>query len=357
MSQWWQDACRYDLFDKDKAFDRYMREFLRITNRMFKWEGLPDHIPQRIVELWLQTCGVLCFTEYEGKVYPFFGGYGGNRNIYYEPATFVIGNPACPGLGEVRIMNEDYPTVESLLPDQKGILVRNDSQLQGLVTLFKKYAKLLLENDISIYDAEINLRIQTLIHASDDRTKASAELYLQRIEEGKLGIIAGKSLDPATALATKPFVSGGNSNVLSQLIEMHQYLKASLLNELGLNANYNMKRERINSAETELNNDGLLPLVDDMLACRKKAAEDLNNFFGWEVTVEKASAWEFRQLAAEVDAMTPEGIIPPEEQMTEEAPDEAPEETPEEAPEEEPEEAPEEEKKEEEEEKKDEETA
>lgn len=349
MSTWWENALQYDFFDKDRAFEKYMRMFLRITSRMFKWSGLPDHIPVNILETWLQTHGVLCFTEYEGNVYPFFGGWGGTQDIYYNPATFVIANPAAPGLGEVRIRNIDVPTVQATFPDQEGIIVWNDSQRQGLVELFKKYARLLLENDISIYDAEINLRIQTLIHAADDRTKNSAELYLKHIEEGKLGIIAGKSLDPATALATKPFVSGGNSNALSQLIEMHQYLKASLLNELGLNANYNMKRERINSAETELNNDGLLPLVDDMLACRKIAAEALNNFYGWNVEVEKASAWEFRQLAAEVDAMNPEGIVPDEEQK-EEAPEEAPdqEETADEAPEEEPEEAPEEEPEEEE---------
>lgn len=340
------NLCAFDLFDKDKAFNKYIQMFLRITNRMFKWEGLPDHIPSRIIEEWLQMNGCICFTEYEGKLYPFFGNWGGNRNIYYEPATFIISNPATPGLGEVKLVNLDVPTVTDQLPDQTGVLMKNDSQIQGLLPLFQKYAKLLLENDISIYDAEVNLRIQTLIHASDDRTKNSAELYLKRIEEGRLGIIAGKSLDPATALATKPFVSGGNSNALSQLIEMHQYLKASLLNELGLNANYNMKRERINSAETELNNDGLLPLVDDMLACRQRAVNVLNEVYGLNVTVEKASAWEFRQLAAELDAGAPEGeeIVPDEEQK-EEAPEEVSdqnEEAPEEAPDEEVPEEPEE---------------
>ena len=315
--------CAYDLFDKDKAFNKYVQMFLRITNRMFKWEGLPDHIPSRIIEEWLQMNGCICFTEYEGKLYPFFGNWGGNRNIYYEPATFIISNPATPGLGEVKLVNLDVPTVTEQLPDHTGVLMKNDSQIQGLLPMFQKYAKLLLENDISIYDAEINLRIQTLIHASDDRTKNSAELYLKNIEEGKLGIIAGKSLDPNTALATKPFVSGGNSNALSQLIEMHQYLKASLLNELGLNANYNMKRERINSAETELNNDGLLPLVDDMLACRQRAVNVLNEVYGLNITVEKASAWEFRQMAAELDAGAPEGEpIVPEEEQKEEAPEE-----------------------------------
>lgn len=303
----------YDFFDKEAAMNRYMQEFMRITNRMFKWEGLPDTIPERILEEFLQRKGIVYFAKCrplkssdrpqdyaEEGLYVFYGGYGGGRDVYYEPTVANIANPAVPDLPENIRIGEDC------------CVCFNDSQKQGLVPMFQKYAKLLVENDISIYDAEINLRIQTLIQASDDRTKASAELYLQRIEEGHIGIISGKSLDPETALATKPFVTGGNSNALSQLIEMHQYLKASLLNELGLNANYNMKRERINSAESELNNDGLLPLVDDMLEMRKQAAEKINAMFGTDITVEKASAWEFRQLAAEVDAMNPEG--------TEEAP-------------------------------------
>lgn len=319
----------YDFFDKEAAINRYMQEFMRITNRMFKWEGLPDTIPERKLEEFLQRKGIVYFAKCrplkssdrpedfaEEGLYVFYGGYGGGRDVYYEPTVANIANPAVP----------DLPV--NLNIGEECCVCFNDSQKQGLVPMFQKYAKLLVENDISIYDAEINLRIQTLIQASDDRTKASAELYLQQIEAGKIGIISGKSLDPETALATKPFVTGGNSNALSQLIEMHQYLKASLLNELGLNANYNMKRERINSAESELNNDGLLPLVDDMLEMRKQAAERINAMFGTDITVEKASAWEFRQLAAEVDAMNPEGVEDeaPAENDQEETPEEAPEE-------------------------------
>lgn len=307
----------YDFFDKSYAFERYMRQMFRISNRMFKWNNLPDTIPQRKLEEFLQERGVVFIAKAHPNIssdtldkapeglYAFFGGYGGARDVYYEPTVANIANPACPDLPKQLRIGQDC------------CVIFNDSQKQGLVPMFQKYAKLLLENDISIYDAEINLRIQTLIQASDDRTKASAELYMERIEAGHPSIIAGKSLDPETALATKPFVSGGNSNALSQLIEMHQYLKASLLNELGLNANYNMKRERINSAETELNNDGLLPLIDDMLEMRQIACEKINAMFGTDISVEKASAWEFRQLAAEVDAMNPEGVI--ENDQTEEA--------------------------------------
>ena len=76
------------------------------------------------------------------------------------------------------------------------------------------------------------------------------------------------------------------------MIEYHQYLKAGLYNDIGLNSNYNMKREAIMSNETKLNDDALHPLIDTMLACRKEAAEEINRLFGTEITVEFNSAWE-----------------------------------------------------------------
>lgn len=329
---------KFDILDKEKNFRKYVLMFLRITNRIFKYTGLPDTIPARNLEKLLQMKGVIFFyktnptisaanTEKLGEgLYVFTGGYGGAENVYYEPTVANIANPCCPDIPMNLEIGKDC------------CVMWNDSFKQGLLPIIQKYAFLMVESDISILDAEYNLRIQSLIQASDDRTRASAELWLQQVIAGKPGIIAGKSLDPETALATKPFATGGQTNAMSQLIEMHQYLKASFLNEIGLNANYNMKRERINSAESELNNDGLLPLVDDMLREREDALEKVNAMFGTDIKVEKASAWEFRQLAAEVDAMNPEGIVPSEEQN-----EEAPEEAPEEALDQETEEAPEEE--------------
>ena len=84
--------------------------------------------------------------------------------------------------------------------------------------------------------------------------------------------------------------------MLTNLIESMQYYKASFFNELGLNANYNMKRESINSGESQLNNDALLPLIDDMLNNRKRCAEEVNKRFGTHITVGFASSWEDNQI-------------------------------------------------------------
>lgn len=53
-----------------------------------------------------------------------------------------------------------------------------------------------------------------------------------------------------------------------------------------------MKRERIQSAEAENDNDALLPLIDDMLNQRREMLEKFNEMFGYNVTVKLSSAWE-----------------------------------------------------------------
>ena len=83
-----------------------------------------------------------------------------------------------------------------------------------------------------------------------------------------------------------------SANTISKLIELQQYYKASMFNDIGLNSNYNMKRETIVSAEIELNADALFPFVDDMLICRQRALEEVNKLFGTDIRVELNSSWE-----------------------------------------------------------------
>ena len=62
-----------------------------------------------------------------------------------------------------------------------------------------------------------------------------------------------------------------------------------------------MKRESINSNEAQLNEDALLPLVDDMLMCRQQALEKVNNMFGTNISVELDSSWEDNEIELELE--------------------------------------------------------
>ena len=82
------------------------------------------------------------------------------------------------------------------------------------------------------------------------------------------------------------------SNTLTDLIEYEQYLKASWFNEIGLDANYNMKRERISNDEVNQNSDALIPLIQNMYNSRVECIENVNKCFGLDISVELTSIWE-----------------------------------------------------------------
>lgn len=289
-----------DLFDftkKEDSVQQYVLYMLNRTQSMFKWEGLPDTVPERMVELYLQINGFVGFTQIGDDLYAMRGGLGGKPDAYYMPTVFTVANPA-------------LDISRNLVIGEECVIIPNDACYLGLMPMFNRYASGLAENDLSINIASIMSRIIDLISATDDRTKESALQYLKDIRAGKLGVIASSEF--FEGIKTHDFGTHSKS-VVTDLIELQQYYKASWFNELGLNANYNMKREALSTAESQLNDDALLPLVDNMLYCRQLGADAVNELYGTNITVDLASSWEDNQK--ELDA---------EQEQLEEIPDQTP---------------------------------
>ena len=78
------------------------------------------------------------------------------------------------------------------------------------------------------------------------------------------------------------------------MTEFQQYLKGSLYNEVGLSANFNMKRERLISSEVDQGEDSLFPFVYNMMKCRIKAVEQINKMFDTQIVVDFGSVWHFK---------------------------------------------------------------
>lgn len=276
----------FDFADKSACIRQHIAYMLNRTQSMFRWDGLPDSIPERSLELFLQTNGNVCFYEYNGELYVFTGGMGGEPDAYYMPTVYTIANPALKLSKTLKIGSE-------------CVVMPNDSLYLGLIPMFTRYASGMTENELSMKIAIINSRIIDLISAPDDRTRASAEKFLSDISDGKQGVIAENAF--LDGIRSQPYGSTANSNVLTNLIETEQYFKASWFNELGLNANYNMKRESLNSSESQMNNDALFPLVDDMLKCRERAVKKVNEMFGTNISVSLASSWEDNEQEIELE--------------------------------------------------------
>ena len=290
---WGSVDCTCDILDKRTSIFNYMMLMLDRTNQMFEYTGLPETIPSEMLELYLQVNGHIGFVDWNGELYALPGGMGGAVDPYYRPTLYIIANPALGGSRSCKICNylPPYDKVEwEKSPD--CVLMKNDTNFRGLFYLFSRYATQLAENDVSIRSAQINSRQQALISAATDRDVASANKYIKDLEDGKLSAVAETPFIDSIKAAN---LSVQGANNIIQLIELQQYLKASWYNEIGLNANFNMKREYLSEEEIRSSTDVLLPLIDNMLFCREEALDLVNSTFGTNITIKKNSAWENKQ--------------------------------------------------------------
>ena len=203
------------------------------TQSMFAYTGLPDTIPASKLELMLQTKGYAFVTEVNGNLYALYGGLGGEPDVYEDSTEITVSNTALKLSKTYNIEND-------------GVLVNNDVMQLGLLPILNKYGALLAENTISIHTVDIILRMVCMISASDDRTYTGALKFIDDIEKGKL-----------SAIGESAFFDGG----------------------------------ALSSNESALNDDFLLPLVDNMIKERQTAIEKINEKYNLDISIDFASAW------------------------------------------------------------------
>lgn len=270
--------ARENLYTKDRFLNNYVEDMLIKCNQMFHYENLPDTVPKRILEYMLMCEGYCIFTKYNDKYYVLQGGLGGLPNEYYEYTQCIVNNP--------------YLKLDKTFElDKDCVIIRNDSRMKGLLPTLEKYGVLQNDCEISLNMLTNVLRSQFLISASDDKTRQNADVFIQKLVNGEF-----------TCIGENAFLDGikvhniqSTSGYIQQFIELNQYIKASAFNELGLDCNFNMKRERLTANEVELNTSILIPLADDMLEQRKIAVEKINKMYGLNISVDLSSVWKMQK--------------------------------------------------------------
>ena len=295
-----------DFRKKKQRIIFYTKYILNKCQEMFKFDGLPDTVPERDLRRLLQLSGYAIGLHPSitgGKPYFFYGDLGGEPDPYYNPTIATVANPALNLSGTFRIHEE-------------AVVVRHDAWQEGLLPIILPYATMAAETDLSLRMALINARIPSLISANDDRTYTSAKDYLKQLESGEIGIVSETKL--LEALKVQPYANTAASQTFTDLIEVTQYLKASLWNDLGINANYNMKRESLSMTESQMGDDGLLPYIDGVIKSIQTGLDEYNELFGANIKVRKGSAWESREIEEELQH---DEMSNGEEEKTDESPD------------------------------------
>lgn len=270
--------CPYSYKDKNKANMNYIKSYLNKTLNMFKWTGTED-VPHPYIELFAQLYGYCVALKIDNKLYITPAVFGGECDEYYLPKSVIVQNPwadKIPGFNGTHFINQDC------------VLYKNDSNMLGLYRVINRFTSMLVENDISMLNADILARIVAVMSVDNDKSKNEAKKYIDSIIKGDFSVMA--DLPTLDGLKLQPLADGTNY-ITQSLIELEQYLKGGLSHELGINYSFNMKREALNSAETNLADEYLIPTIEDMYNCRKIFCEDIKNVFGLEIDVDFNSVW------------------------------------------------------------------
>lgn len=270
--------------DKTRLTGYYYKMLLNRVINMFTWENLPDTIDEQVMNFWLFVTGRVVFTEFNGKLYALNGNYGAYPNEYYLPTEFVVANPILGSknvkldVDGVAMFNSDtdkYPT---------------QTMTGGLYPILTLTANMLADCVVTISSALKNGRVQTAFVCKDDTVKTTGEKVLKQLYNGNPAVM----IDDTILNCITPIKMSDNTSVatiLQQTVETYQFWLANFYNSIGVNANFNMKRERLNTAEVNINDSALFVNVVNMLNNRQWAVEKINKMFGTEISVRISDEW------------------------------------------------------------------
>lgn len=260
--------------------NRHWRRMLysKIEN-IFSYTGLPEEINERALKLGLFLFGKLIFYKIKDKFLVQNFSYTDKLDWYYVPKNGRVVNPWLPqGFQNFEFEVDKEAVIWNSTPDIYSF------KLHSIVSdLVYKTANQLSENDISYYCIQRNARLVAIFVADSDLEKAECNRVLERMYNGEPDITMAQDL--ISHITTMPISDNSQRGRITELIEFQQYILANFYHSFGINSNYNLKREQLNSSEIDVNKEVLRLNIDDMLKCREEGVKKINDLYGLSIGV------------------------------------------------------------------------
>ena len=283
--------------DKPSLIRKFFVDGLRKIITMFDYTKIPPTIPKRTLELFILGGCAKIFRK-DGKWYCGIGGLWGVQEGNYLPPNAIVNNVGINYYKNLEVVYDyNKNEVNESNIEKYCFVIPNDDLYQGLWDEIRFYAEMQTECVLTLKYILYNNRIPMTPNAPTDEIKSAFDVFYKDIVDGKIlkSVVGTSVIDGFKGLENLPF-NQHTTNQLKDVIECMQYLKATFENNVGLNANYNMKRESLNDDEIALNDDNLLPTIDNMFESRKKAFELLNEVAKEEIIkFDLNSSWKLRK--------------------------------------------------------------
>lgn len=264
---------------KNKAFDQTAIEFIDNFNdyeqrlaelaiSMFKWEGLPDSIDKRFMELVLFGQGKVLFFNDDGmdKFLALRCMAAGPFDVYNIP------------LNRTAYAANGY---QNHLDETNSVIIWNNLLHTNTFPLIQRKAKQLYEIDNII---RVNVKAQktpVLITCDEDSLLTLKNIYMKY--EGNQPVIFGaKSINPNDIKS----INTGAPYISDKLYQLKMQYWGEALTILGVPNNNPQKKERLINKEMLSSQGAIIANRYSRLKARQNACEEINKMFGLNIWCE-----------------------------------------------------------------------
>ena len=246
---------------------------------------IPDNWDMNFFRFWLFRYGsiaVIYTNEFGWVAQPYSVD---ELQLYYNPRKITVYNQFIkkPKTGIIGI--------------NAGIIRIMDDYF-GLDDIVTKYAEMLAQIDRSINVNLMNCNITAFFEADSKKQADEVKEAYGNATSGKPLVVVNKEVMNGKQITTL-LPNVGNNYIVDKLLTARRCIINAFLTEIGIrNANYE-KKERLNSAEVEENNDETKAIITVIYENVKKCMETINAFSGLHLDVELRYEYTKREEAEE----------------------------------------------------------
>lgn len=267
----------YPATNVQRLYQFFVGQLYDSVSRVILLDNIPKDNDYDFIMENLIMCGHIASVNTKSGFRLLNGVLGGKRNEFYRPTEIIVDNPV---LGDIRALNDVEGKMIYLTPHDR--LHTPPVGFGGLSDLIGSTAQLLADNTASINIAQINGRVLAVYSAGNQQEATAAEIILKEMYKGQpYKVVSGQNI--LSKFEVNPIASTVTSAMLKELVELRQYILAQFWNAIGIDANFNMKRERLVSAEVEANATSLKVPISTILSELNSGFDICNQIFGTDI--------------------------------------------------------------------------
>lgn len=268
----------YDVADVPTSYKYWFYKLLGLTLTMFDYEGLPESLPAREIELQLQLTNHCVTFMKKGKIWTTETSLF-EPDEYYQPRRFTYAQPVL-GSGTKNLSDADVCIIyNNVLKDTiHGIDVD-----ASLLTFISHYARQLadLSSTINIYT--VNSRLTDYPIGKTDSVRQSIQNFFNQLAVGKRAIVADDDII-LNGFATAAVGTKRTADTLKDYIQCKDVILEQFFRDIGVKFRH-PKAAQMSEEEVESDEQVLLISLDDMLKSRQEGIKRFNETYGLDVSV------------------------------------------------------------------------